>query len=77
MYERGMPGTMTADRIKKLNEIGFVWNPRKADQKPKAVGSPDTEEEEEVDDDDIDDNGDYDEIDGDNIDWTGNFTSSY
>ncbi len=68
---------MTSDRIKKLNELGFVWDPRKADQKPKAVGSPDTDDDDdEDDDDDVDDNDDED-YDYDYIDSTGIFPPSY
>jgi hypothetical protein len=45
---------MTSDRIKKLDDLGFVWDPRKAEQKPKALGSADTDDD---DDDDDDENG--------------------
>lgn len=81
LYLRGTQGTMTSDRIKKLNELGFVWDPRKAEQKPNAVGSPDTdddydENDDENDDDNVDDD-DYDDYyDYDNIDSSGSFSSS-
>lgn len=56
LFLREKEGTMTLHRIQKLNQIGFVWDPRKADRKLKAPGSPasdDDEDDEEVDDESI------------------------
>ncbi|KAG7350528.1 helicase domain protein [Nitzschia inconspicua] len=40
LFQRGKQGTMTEERVAKLNELGFVWDPRSTafseDKKPRA-----------------------------------------